>query len=61
MNGYLAYYDGKKIEVYAKTSYEAQQKAIEILKPPKSKKHLVTVYLCEREDGSQVVHSTASI
>ena len=58
MNGYIAIsHKGEKHEVYANTSYEAQQKAIEYFKPPKSKKHLISVYLCE-VDGKEVTQST---
>lgn len=58
MNGYLAFYKDKQIEVYANTSYEAQQKAAKEFKAKKS--YDVTVVLCERA-GEQVTHSTASI
>jgi hypothetical protein len=47
MNGYIAMYRGKKIEVHAETSYEAQQKAVAIFKAKKS--FDVSVYLCEKE------------
>jgi len=36
MNGYIALYKGKQIEVYANTSYEAQQKASAQFKAKKS-------------------------
>ena len=58
MNGYIALYRGKQKEVYAKTSYEAQQKAAQEFKAKKS--YEVTVVLCEKE-GEQVTHSTAII
>lgn len=60
LNGYLAFFNGKQIEVYAASSYAAQQKAIAHFKPAKSKAHLVTAYLCEKA-GEPVVHSTASL
>ena len=53
MNGYLAFYRGKQVEVQAATSYEAQQKAAQHFKAKKS--YEVTVHLCEKE-GQQVVH-----
>lgn len=53
LNGYLAFFYGKKIEVYAKTSYEAQQKAVEAFKAPKSKAYQVVVVLAEKA-GQQV-------
>lgn len=58
MNGYIAFYKGKKIEVYAESSYKAQVKAAEILKARKS--YEVTVVLAEK-DGQPVVHSTSEI
>jgi hypothetical protein len=53
MNGYVCFYKGKRVEVYAKTSYEAQQKAAAILKVKKS--YEITVVLAEK-DGAQVTH-----
>lgn len=58
MNGYIAFYRGKQLEVYAESSYQAQQKAAAQFKARKS--HEVSVVLCERSDGSQVTHSTAA-
>lgn len=56
-NGYIAFYKGKKMEVKADTSYEAQKTAAAAFKAKKS--YDVTVVLAEK-DGEQVVHSTAS-
>lgn len=58
MNGYIAFYRGKQVEVYADSSYEAQQKAAAMLKVRKS--YEVTVMLAEK-DGQQVVHSTGGL
>lgn len=58
MNGYIAFYKDKKIEVYANTSYEARQKAAAIFKAKKS--YQVDVHLCEL-GGKEVIHSTASV
>ena len=58
MNGYMAFYKGKTAEVYAKSSYEAQQKASVIFKAKKY--HEVQVILCEK-NGEQVIHSTAGL
>ena len=55
MNGYKAFYKGKTCEVYADTSYEAQQKAAAKFKA--KKRYDVTVVLCEKQ-GEQVTHST---
>jgi hypothetical protein len=57
-NGYIAFYKGKRIEVYALTSYQAQIKAAEIFKAKKS--YEVTVMLAEK-NGEQVTHSTTTI
>lgn len=52
-NGYIAFYKGKKIEVYANTSYEAQQYAA--LKFKAKKSYDVTVVLAEK-NNEQVTH-----
>ncbi len=59
MNGYLAFYNGRKVEVYAETLYAAKVKAIAALKVRRSQEHMVSVVLCERPDGSQVTHSAS--
>lgn len=58
LNGYVAFFKGKQTEVYAKTSYEAQQKAAAFFKARKS--YEVTVVLAEK-GGAPVIHSTASL
>ncbi len=60
MNGYIAFYNGRTFEVYSNTYDEARKAAMEHFKPPKSKKHMVTVMLAEK-DGKAYVHSTSSI
>jgi hypothetical protein len=55
LNGYIAMYRGKKIEVYASTKLEAQLKAVKEFKAKKSWE--VDVYLCE-VDGKQYYNST---
>jgi hypothetical protein len=57
MNGYKAFYKGKQIEVYATTSYNAQIEAA--LKLKAKRPYEVTVILCERANGDQVIHSGA--
>jgi len=52
-NGYVAFYKGKQMDVYADTSYEAQKKAAVSFKAKKS--YEVTVVLAEK-DGEQVTH-----
>ena len=53
MNGYIAFYRGKSLNVQADTSYQAQQKAAALFKARKS--YEVTVVLAEK-DGQPVVH-----
>lgn len=53
--GYKAFYKRKEIEVYADSAYEAQKKAAKQFKA--KKEYEVTVVLCEKPDGKQVVHT----
>lgn len=53
MNGYVAFYRGKRIEVFAETSYAAQVKAAAIFKARKT--YEVRVVLAEI-DGASVTH-----
>lgn len=55
--GYIAFYDGKKVEVYADSSIQARDLAKTHFKPAKSKAHMVHVVLAEK-DGKPVIHST---
>lgn len=59
MNKYICFYKTKKVMVEANSSYEAQQKAAIELKPKKS--YEVTVFLHERDDGSEVKHDASEI
>jgi hypothetical protein len=62
MNGYIAIWRSKKIEVYAETSYEAQQKAQKEFGNKKG--YEISVVLAEKNvdpetmEGEQVTHST---
>lgn len=47
MNGYIAFFNRQRIEVYADTLHDAKQQAIQRLKVPKSKQGLVAVELAE--------------
>ena len=53
MNGYIAFYNSKRIEVYAESLYAAKLEAVRIFKPRKSQEHMVSVTLAEI-DGEQV-------
>jgi hypothetical protein len=59
MNGYKALYKGKWIEIYADSSYKAQLEAAKQFKAKKS--YDVSVFLCESQDGTQVIHSTNEV
>lgn len=56
MNGYIALYRGRRTEVRANSSYEAQQLAAAQFKARKT--YEVSVHLCERPDGTTVTQST---
>ena len=54
MNGYICFYKGKRLEVLADTSYEAQEEAAKIFHARKSSD--VVTMLAEK-DGVPVIHS----
>jgi hypothetical protein len=54
MNGYIAIYKGRRIEIYAATSYEAQQKAATIFK---AKKHYEVIIMLAEKNGQQITHT----
>lgn len=54
MNGYICIYRGKRAEVYAGSSFEAQQKAAVQFKAKKGWE--VTVILAEKS-GEPVIHT----
>ncbi len=56
MNGYIAFFNGKQHELYADSLLDAKEKAIEHFKPAKSKRHLVSVVLAEK-NGQPVTHN----
>jgi hypothetical protein len=53
VNGYVCFYKGKRVEVYAETSYAAQQKAATMLKAKRIWD--VSVMLAEK-NGEVVEH-----
>lgn len=55
LNGYVCIYNGRQIEVYAPSLYEAKQEAVRQFRPPKSKQHRVSAHLAEK-NGEPVVH-----
>jgi hypothetical protein len=54
MNGYIAFFRGKRIEVYAETSMAARDKAAIMFKAKKA--YDVTVVLAEK-GGATVTHT----
>jgi hypothetical protein len=57
-NGYICMYKGKKFEVYADTTYEAQQICAKQNKIKKA--YEISVFLCEKA-GKQVLTDTSTI
>ena len=55
LHGYLCFHKSRKVEVRAASSYAAQVKAANALGAKKA--YEVVVVLCERADGSPVVHT----
>lgn len=58
MNGYVAFYNGKRIEVHAATLLQARDKAALIFKTKQSWK--IACVLAEK-NGEQVAHSPAGL
>lgn len=54
-NGYIAFYNGRQTEVWATSLYAAKEQAVTFFKAPKSKRHMVSVVLAEK-DGQAVTH-----
>ena len=46
-HNYVCFYNSKQIDIVAKTSYEAYQKAAEQLKVPSKKQYMITVMLAD--------------
>lgn len=60
MNGYIAIYLSKRVEIRAKDKWAAVVEARKVLKVPKSRECLLAVELAERADGSEVVHTAVN-
>lgn len=59
--GYIAFFNGQKVGLYAQGAWEAKQLATAHFRPRKSQVHSVHVMIAEDSLGEQVVHSTAGI
>lgn len=55
INGYVAFYNGKRAEVHAPTTYAAQQAAARIFGVKEKNRYKVSVMLAEK-GGEEVVH-----
>jgi len=55
LNGYVAFFNGKRHELDAESLYAAKTAAVAHFKPTKSKAHLVSVVLAE-VGGQPVTH-----
>lgn len=60
MNTYIAFFNGRQLELQADSQYAAVLKARKDLKVSKSKEGLLSVVLAAK-DGEAVVHNTASL
>lgn len=60
MNTYIAFFNGRQLELQAESQYAAVLKARKELKVSKSKQGLLSVVLAAK-DGEAVVHSGASL
>ena len=64
MNGYKCLWNGKELDVYADTTYQAQTLATAEFQKTAGRKKVksydVSVWLCE-VNGEQYYHSTASL
>ena len=60
MNGYIAIFGSKVLEIDAESLYEAKKKAVTDLKVPLTKLGLLSVMLAEK-DGEPVIHSGAEL
>ena len=56
LNGYIAFYEGKQVEVRAKSLYAAKLKALELFKPTKRKAHMLSVVLAEKDGEAVGIH-----
>lgn len=58
MNGYVCFYGSQRFECRASSLYAAKLLAVAHFKAPKSKQHMVSVTLAEK-NGEQIVHIAA--
>lgn len=58
--GYKCFYGDKTADIYAESLYDAKVKAIQHFRAPKTKQHMVTCVLAEK-DGEPVYQSTSAL
>lgn len=58
MNGYKAYYNGGVVDVYAKSSYEAQTVAAKLFRVSPKNQYKITVVLAKK-NGNPVIHNVS--
>jgi hypothetical protein len=56
MNGYIAFFNGRRHELHADSLFAAKQKAVAHFKAKPKQAHMVSVVLAEKE-GQQVTHT----
>ena len=61
LTGYKCFYKGKSVDIYAESSYKAQQAAVIYFKIPARKGYLIAVVACERPDGSTIKHCPSEV
>ena len=61
MYGYKAFFRGRVWELYARSLWDAKQRAIKAFGVRPRNVGEVSIVLCERPNGSTVTHSTAEL
>ena len=59
--GYVGFYNGQRVEVYATDIYGARNQVIFHFRVPKKKEGLVAVVLAERPEGTAVPVSPSEV
>ena len=57
LNGYVCFYNGQRVEVYAETSLKARSEAARRLRVRPRSEYKINVILALRADGTEVVHT----
>lgn len=55
--GYIAHFEGMRIELYAPSLYSAKLAAVDHFRPSKRKAGLLSVMIAEDRDGNVVTHT----